>query len=69
MCHSERNVVESKNLDMSNAVLSVKDVSNSQYGFTDKNDNSKRREPTDYTKANYAYCEPIKINQTQNILK
>ncbi len=39
MCHSERNVVESKNLDMSNAVLSVKDVSVA-FGF-DKNGNSR----------------------------
>ena len=37
MCHSERNVVESKNLDMSNAVLSVQDVSVA-FGF-DKNGN------------------------------
>lgn len=37
MCHSERNVVESKNLDMSNAVLSVKDVSVA-FGF-EKNGN------------------------------
>lgn len=37
MCHSERNVVESKNLDMSKAVLSVKDVSVA-FGF-DKNGN------------------------------
>ncbi len=37
MCHSERNVVESKNLDMSNAVLSVNDVSVA-FGF-DKNGN------------------------------
>ena len=37
MCHSERNVVESKNLDMSNAVLRVQDVSVA-FGF-EKNGN------------------------------
>lgn len=37
MCHSERNVVESKNLDMSNAVLRLHDVSVA-FGF-DKNGN------------------------------
>ena len=39
MCHSERNVVESKNLDMSNAVLRVQNVSVA-FGF-DKNGNSR----------------------------
>ena len=48
MCHSERNVVESKNLDMSNAVLSVKDVSVA-FGF-DKNGNSRDgRQPLQVT--------------------
>ena len=48
MCHSERNVVESKNLDMSNAVLSVKDVSVA-FGF-DKNGKSRDgREPLQVT--------------------
>ena len=43
MCHSERNVVESKNLDMSNAVLSVKDVSVA-FGF-EKNGNPRDNMP------------------------
>ena len=43
MCHSERNVVESKNLDMSNAVLRVQNVSVA-FGF-EKNGNPRDNMP------------------------
>ena len=43
MCHSERNVVESKNLDMSNAVLGVQNVSVA-FGF-EKNGNPRDNMP------------------------